>query len=124
MVHISALQYFCLMRKNTQRMWGNILEKCFKMAQGYRVTVLKAHTLIPHRAPSNCAMKVLFYQILSSSYRNIYLIMTLMVLHTIVIDKITCFVKILCCLRRQQIVRKNDFYTLYKYHSNQALYLI
>ena len=80
-----------------------------KMAQLYRVTVLKTHTLIPHRAPSNCAMKVLFYQILSSSYRNIYLIMTLMVLNTIVIDKITCFVKIFCYLQRQKIVKRNDF---------------
>ena len=108
-MHISALQYICLMRKYAQRMWGNILEKCFKMAQLYRVTVLKTHTLIPHRAPSNCAMKVLFYQILSSSYRNIYLIMTLMVLNTIVIDKITCFVKIFCYLQRQKIVKRNDF---------------
>ena len=38
-----------------------------KMAQSCRVTVLKTHILIPHRAHSNCTMKVLFYQILSSS---------------------------------------------------------
>ena len=113
-MHISALQYICFEKIYAENVGVIYSKNVVKMAQLYRVTVLKTHTLIPHRAPSNCAMKVLFYQILSSSYRNIYLIMTLMVLNTIVIDKITCFVKIFCCLRRQKIVKRNYFYfTLY-----------